>query len=129
MGHVAEEVRRGEQRKDSSSRGTAAAPAPKMAASHESRENLIEPDPNPKKRLLIQSASSAASGGGQQRVKRSATDSEPESTNWSSDGNWYWRKCSIAQRLDCKHQTKFFQNSVPVAVTAQEGIDGYREKQ
>ena len=80
MRHLAEEIQRGEQRKDSSSRGTAAAPVPKLAAStsHESRENSIEPDLNPKKRLLIHLASSAASGGGQHRVKRSATDAEPE---------------------------------------------------
>ena len=63
-----------------SSRVTTAAPVPKLAAStsHESRENSIEPDLNPKKRLLIHLASSAASGGGQHRVKRSATDAEPE---------------------------------------------------
>ena len=64
-------IQRGEQRKERSSRVTEAAPAPKLAAStsRELRENSMEPDPNPKKTLVMKSASSAASGSGQQRGK------------------------------------------------------------
>ena len=40
------------------------------------RESPIEPNPNPKRRLLVKSASSTASGTGQHRVKRSARNSE-----------------------------------------------------
>ena len=70
-GALAEEIQGGEQRKERSSRVTTAAPAPKFAAStsHELRENPIEHDPNPKKRLHMKSASSAASSR-QQRVER-----------------------------------------------------------
>ena len=77
---LAEEIQGGEQRRERSGRVTTTAPAPNLAAStsHELRENPIEPDPNPNKRLLMKSASSAASGSGQQRVMRSATDTVPE---------------------------------------------------
>ena len=53
----AEEIQRGEQR-ERNSRVTTAAQTPKLAAStsHELREDPIEPDPNPKKRLLMKSA-------------------------------------------------------------------------
>ena len=53
------------------------APKPEISTSHELRETPIEPDPNPKKTLIVPSASSAASGSGQQRVKGSGTDAEP----------------------------------------------------
>ena len=78
---LAEEVQRGEQRKERSNRVTTAAPAPTLASpARDSRENPIESEPNPKSRWLVNSASSAASGGMQQHVKRSATDAEPEAT-------------------------------------------------
>ena len=53
----AEEIQRGEQR-ERNSRVTTAAQTPKLAVttSHELREDPIEPDPNPKKRLLMKSA-------------------------------------------------------------------------
>ena len=63
---LAEEVRRGEQRKKSSDRATAGVPETESAAP-ESRENPIEPEANSKRRLLMKSASLTASGSGQRR--------------------------------------------------------------
>ena len=54
-----------------------AAPEPTAgSAAPELREDPIEPDPNPKRRLLMKSASSTASGSGQQREKRPIPDGE-----------------------------------------------------
>ena len=72
---LAEEVRRGEQRKKRSDGTIAAVPETRSAAPEpmagsaapESREDPIEPDPNPMRRMLMKSASSTASGSGQQR--------------------------------------------------------------
>ena len=63
-----EEVRREEQRKKRSDRAAAAIPGRKPAAPavSEPREDPIESDPNPKRRLIMKSASPTASGSGQQ---------------------------------------------------------------
>ena len=53
---LAEEVRRGEQRKKRSDSATRAVPETESAAP-EPRENPIEPEANPKRRLLMKSAS------------------------------------------------------------------------
>ena len=60
---LAEEVRRGEQRMKRSDRATAAVPETESAP--EPRENPIEPEANPKRRLLMKLASLTASGNGQ----------------------------------------------------------------
>ena len=81
---LAEEVRRGEQRKKRSDGTATAAPETRSAAPEPMagsaaprlRENPIEPDPNPKRRLLMKSASLTASGSGQQREKRPISDGE-----------------------------------------------------
>ena len=81
---LAEEVRRGEQRKKRSDGTTAAVPETGSAAPEpmagstapELREDPIEPDPNLKRRMLMKSASSTASGSGQQREKRPIPDGE-----------------------------------------------------
>ena len=81
---LAEEVQRGELRKKRSDRTTAAVPETEsavpepMAASAAPglRENPIEPDPNPKRRLLMKSASLTASGSGLQRENRPIPDGE-----------------------------------------------------
>ena len=81
---LAEEVRRGEQRKKRSDGTTAATPGTGSAAPEpmtgsaapELREDPIEPDPNPKRRLIMKSASSEASSSGQQREKRPTPDGE-----------------------------------------------------
>ena len=57
---LAEEVQRGEQRKKRSDK------APVASAASEPRNAPVEPDPNPKRRLLMKSASSTASGSGRE---------------------------------------------------------------
>ena len=71
---LAEEVLRGEQRKKRSEKATAAVPETESAAPQ--RENPIEPEANPNRRLLMKSASLTASGSGQQKEKRSIPDDQ-----------------------------------------------------
>ena len=81
---LAEKVRRGDQRKKRSEETTtevtgvgSTAPEPMAeSAAPGLRENPIEPDPNPKRRLLMKSVSLTASGSGQQREKRPTPDGE-----------------------------------------------------
>ena len=86
---LAEEVRRGVQRKKRSDRATVAVPETESVAP-EPIENPIEPEANPKRRLLMKSASLTASGSGQQRVKRSIPDDESgmQIEDTSRDGHW-----------------------------------------
>ena len=132
---LANEFQRNEQRKERGSRVTPPAPATKTAAStsHALTETPIEPDLNPKKRLLVKSASSAASGSGQQHVKRSATDAQHQKHQLMSRWTWDWQKSRTAQRFGSKYQMKQSlrhkaETQCPVAITTQEGIDEYREK-
>ena len=127
---LAEEIQRGEQRKERSSRVTTTAPAPKLAAStsHEMRQNPIEPDPNPKKRLLMMSASSVASGIGQQRVKRSATDEVTEAQNGIPMEMVTDERVRLPSALAANTRRRIAEQSTPVAITVQEIVDGYREK-
>ena len=127
---LAEEVRRGEQRKKRSDKATAAVPEsePAASAASEQRESPVEPDPNPKRRLLMMSASSTASGSGQHKEMRSISDDESrmQVQNMSEvgiGGSTTWPGAplaSIRRRIAVK--------SEPLAVTAQEAVDGYSEK-
>ena len=65
----------------------------------------------------MESASLAASGSGQQRVKRLATDAEPEAQIGVPP---------IA--LAANTRRRIAVKSAPLAVTTQEGINGYRGK-
>ena len=65
---LAEEVWRGEQRKKRNYRATVALPEAESAAL-EPRENPIEPEANPKRRLLMKSATLTASGSGQRKAE------------------------------------------------------------
>ena len=79
---LAEEVRRGEMRKKGNESVATAAPGARSmvsetvteSASARWRENPIEPDPNPRRRLLMKSASSAASSSGQKRERRPTSE-------------------------------------------------------
>ena len=124
---LAEEIQRGEQRKESRIRGT---PAPKLASStrHEMRENPTEPDRNPKQRLLMKSASSAASGSLQQRVERSATDAEPEAHIGVPMEVGTDESAVLLSALSANTRRIIAEKSTPVAIATQEGVDGYREK-
>ena len=75
---LAEEVRREEQRKKRSDRAAAAIPETKSAAPavSEPREDPTEPDPKPKRRLIMKSSSLTASGSGQQGERKATPDDE-----------------------------------------------------
>ena len=68
---LVEEVRREEQKRRRSDRTAAAGTEEESsAAASGSRESLIEPDPNPKRRLIMKSASTTVSGS-RQEIKKS----------------------------------------------------------
>ena len=124
---LAEEVRRGEQRKKRNDRATEAVPETESAAP-ETRENQIEPEANPKRRLLMKSASLTASGSGEQRQKRSIPDDEsgmqvedtPETGTGEGTASLAAPPAIFRRRIAVK--------SEPVAVTTQEAVDGHCEK-
>ena len=133
---LAEEVRRGEQRKKRSDGSTAAVPetgsaAPEPmagSAASELREDPIEPDPNPKRRLLMKSASSAASSSGQQREKKPTPDGElrTQAEGMSEMGTSEGTALPAAPSANTRR--RIVVKSEPMAVTTQEAVDGYREK-
>ena len=73
---LAEEVRREEQKRRRSDRAAAEVTETKSSAPEASglTENPIEPDPNPKRRLIMKSAWTTASGSGQKRERRAIPD-------------------------------------------------------
>ena len=102
-----------------SSRVTTAAPKVAASTSHELRENAIEPDPSPKKIQVMRSALAAANGSGQQRVKRSATDTEAEA------------QIGVPMEMGTHESAVLLKRSVrsiPVPITTPEAVDGYRVK-
>ena len=119
---LAEEVRRGEQRKKRSDRATV--PETESAAP-EPRENPIEPKANPKRRLIMKLASLTASGSGQQRQKGSIPDDEsgmqvedtPETGTGEGTALLAAPSASIRRRIVVM--------SEPVAVTTQGAVDGH----
>ena len=126
---LAEEVRRGEQRKKETDRvATAASGITTESAPAGWRENPIEPDPNPKRRLLLKSTSLSASSSGHKRERRSTSDGESrmqvEDTSMArtSEGT------AVPETQSANTRRRIVGKSEPVAVTAQEAIDGYREK-
>ena len=133
---LAEEVRRGEQRKKGNDRVATAVPEVRLIApgtTAESapagwRENPIEPDQNPKRRLLMKSASLTASSSDQKREKRSTSEEEPriqvedKSVTRTSEGT------TLPETPSANTRRRIVGKSEPLAVTTQEAIDGYREK-
>ena len=112
---LAEEATREEQRKKRSDR--AAAEVPEVS---EPREDPIESNPNPKRRLLMKSASLTASGSGQQRGGKAIPDDE--------SGMQFEDSPEIDRGIVDKHQTENCNEVGAEAVTTQEAVDGYREK-
>ena len=133
---LAEEVRRGEQRKKKGDRTTTAVPgtrstAPEpMAASATPglRENPIEPDPNPKRRLLMKSASLTASGSGLQREKRPIPDGDLRMQVEDTSATGTGEGTALPAAPSANTRRRIVGKSEPVAVTTQEAVDGYREK-
>ena len=106
---LAEEVRRREQRKKETDRvATAASGMTAESAPAGWRENPIEPDPNPKRRMLMKSTSlTASSSSGHSREKRTKSDEESrmqlESTSMPTTNE---RKHRIARDTGREHTTK-----------------------
>ena len=133
---LAEEVRRGEQRKKRSDGTTAAVPetgsaAPEPvagSAAPELREDPIEPDPNPKRRMLMKPASSTASGSGQQREKRPIPggESRMQVEDMSETGTGEGTALPAAPSANTRR--RIVVKSEPMEVTTQEAVGGYREK-
>ena len=129
---LADEIRRGEQRKnrsDGTAPGTepAAASATTAAAAAATgpttspaagpvRENPIEPDVNPKRRLLMKSTPLTASSNGEQGQKRSIPDDESGT------------QVEDTQKTDTGEGEVSPMKSEPPAVTTQEAVDGSGEK-
>ena len=122
--------KRHEQTKERISRVTSAAPAQKPASStsHALRETPIELGPNPKKRLLRKPASSATSCSGQQQVKSSAPDAETEAPIEVLMKMGIDKRVALPSALAANTRRIIDEKSALVAINAQEGIDGYREK-
>ena len=72
---LAEEVRREEQKRRSSDRTAAEVTEAESTASG-SRESTIEPDPNPKRSLIVKSASTTVCGSRQERERRGIPDDD-----------------------------------------------------
>ena len=129
---LAEEVRGEQQKRRRSDRAAAEVTETGSSAPAASGpiENPIEPDPNPKRMLIIKSASTTASwsGSGQERERRAIPDDvsrlqiedKLEIDNEERAEPPGAPSTSIRRRIALK--------SEPRAVTTQEAVDGYREK-
>ena len=75
---LAKEGRREEQKRRRSDRAANEVTETESSATAASgpRENPIEADPNPKRRLIMKSASTTASGSGQERERRAIPDDD-----------------------------------------------------
>ena len=80
----AEEIQRGEERKKRSDNTAAAIPEPEPAASaaRDLRESPIEPDPNPKRRLLMKSVDC--------KVRRGQSQIQGQECKLENAGNGQW---------------------------------------
>ena len=133
---LAEEVRRGDQRKKKSDGTTTAVPgtrstAPEpMAASATPglRENPIEPDTNPKRRLLMKSASLTASGSSLQREKRPIPNGESRVQDEDMSETGTGEGTALPATPSVNTRRRIVGKSEPMAVTTQEAVEGYREK-
>ena len=131
-----EEVRRGEQRKKRSDGTTEAVPVTGSAAPEpmagstapELREDPIEPDQNPKRRMLMKSASSTATNTGQQREKRPIPDGESRMQVEDMSETGTGEGTALPAAPSANTRRRIVVKSEPMAVTTQEAVDGYREK-
>ena len=121
---LAEEIQRGEQRKKRSDNTTAAVPEPAASAAQDLRQGPIEPDPNPKRRLLMKSASSTASGRGQQNAKRPATDTQPGMQTGDPLDMGTGESTTLPGAPSENTRRRTAVKAEPVAVTTQEAVDG-----
>ena len=120
-----EVINEGKKRSDD----TAAAmrePEPASAA-HDLRESSLEPDPNPKRRLLMKSASSTASGSGERSAKKPAADSESGMQTGEPLELGTGESTTLPGESSANTRRRIVVKSEPAAVTDQEAVDGYRE--
>ena len=127
---LAEEVRRAEQRKrrEDDTAATVPEPEPAAPAARDPRESLVEPDPDPKRRLLLKSAPSAASDSGQQGEKRSVTDAASGARAADPLDMGICESTIPPTAPPASTRRGIVTKSEPVAVTTQEAVDGCREK-
>ena len=121
-----EVINEGKKRSDD----TAAAmrePEPASAA-HDLRESSLEPDPNPKRRLLMKSASSTASGSGERSAKKPAADSESGMQTGAPLELGTGESTALPGASSANTRRRIVVKSEPAAVTDQDAVDGYREK-
>ena len=126
---LAEEVqKRDQRRKDTDRVATAASGMTTESTQAGWRENPIEPDPNPKRRMLMKSTSLTDSNSSHKRERRSNTDEElrmqVESTTMEKASD----SAAVPETQSVNTRRRVIGKSEPVAVTTQEAIDGYREK-
>ena len=126
---LAEEVRKGEQRrKETDGAATAASGMTAESTPTEWRENPIEPDPNPKRRMLMKSTSLTASSSGYKRERRSNSDGEMRMQTENTPAARTSEDAAVQEARPVNNRRRVIGKSEPVAVTTQEAIDGYREK-
>ena len=106
---LAEEIRREEQRRKRNNEATAAVPETESTAPG-LRESPIEPDPSPKRRLLMNS---------DEEMRMQVEDASVERTNEGT---------TLLETPSANTRRRITGKSETVAVTTQEAIDGYREK-
>ena len=93
------------------------------------RDNPIEPDPNPKRRMLMNSTSlTTSSSSGHSREKRTKSDVESRMQAESTSMPTTSGSPELPETMDANTRRRIVGKSEPVAVTTQEAIDGYREK-
>ena len=93
------------------------------------RENPIEPDPNPKRRMLMKSKSlTASSSSGLSGEKKAKSDIESKMQVENTLMPTPNESAELPETVDTNTRRRIVGKSEPVAVTTQEAIDGYPEK-
>ena len=107
---------------------TAASGTTAESATTEWRQNPIEPDPNPKRRMLMKSASlTASSSSGHSKEKGTKSDEESRMQVESTSMPTINENTELPETLEANARKRIVGKSEPVAFTTQEAIDGYRE--
>ena len=94
----------------------------------EPRENPIEPEANPKRRLLMKAASLTASGSGQRKEKRLIPDDESRTQVEDTSETGTGEGTALPAAPSANTWRRIVVKSEPVAVTTQEAVDGHCEK-
>ena len=124
---LAEEVRREEQKMRRSDRAAAEVAETESSAPAASgpSENPIEPDPNPKRRLIMKSASTTAIESGQERERRAIPDDDSRMQIEDKSEVDNEERAEPPGAPSTSIRRRFAVKSEPRAVTTQEAVDGY----